>query len=140
MGPVGRPPAVSILLVLVYGFVAIGGQALHALSPCDSCAHAFVDVRDSCCDEHHHDGVCDRDHDHQSGLPEDDSSPEDGKRPHDPSHCAICQWCAQGQLIPAPVALQVSGHLVKQPVCQPPAAIVVRAEMPPDVRGPPLGI
>jgi len=140
MGPVARQPAVSLLLVLVYGFVAIGGQALHAVSPCDLCAHACVDVADSCCAEHQPDGVCDHEHDHQNGLPQDDPSPDDGKRPHDPSHCAICQWCAQGQLISAPLDLQVSGHVFEQLAFQSITSVVARNEMPPDVRGPPLAI
>ena len=134
----GRQSVGALLLVTVYGIVAIGEQALHALMPCGSCACIGGVSEASSSDHHHHGESCEHEQRPISLPVPGESTPEEGRRPHDAGNCVICQWCTQSQLTSLPVALQVGEHPVEEPVCQPPAPLLVRAELPPDVRGPPL--
>lgn len=125
---------VTILLLLYHGFVVTGGQALHALAPCGEClATRHEHSRLSAHDRH-----CSCNQRSQQEVPAHSNSTSDpGEPAHDASHCAICQWCAQGQLVmPAPEVLEVE-VLVVQQSREPASVAVAPIELPPAVRGPP---
>jgi hypothetical protein len=137
--PPFRPKlVVAGFLVLAYGFVAIGGQALHALAPCGDCIVA--DPNECLLNSSAHDHHCGCDQNDGDCPPHDNSTPGNGKPSHDASHCAICQWCAQGQLITASTEVLVSGVLVEQQVGRPVSVTLAAIELQPEVRGPPLAI
>jgi hypothetical protein len=104
-----------------YGFLALAGQGMHALTSCEHAVHAA----------HHSDEFPDD----RSSLAESHVSD-----PHDFDHCVVCQFCAQAQL-PQARADEVSSHYRCERVTREPGRIQAAiSHRPYSPRGPPLSV
>ena len=102
-----------------YGFMALAGQGMHAITPCDHAVHTA-----------HHGGEFP---DNQSSAAESHASD-----PHDVDHCVVCQFCAQAQLPRARAEVVTSHHRCERVAREPDRIQPPVSHRPYNSRGPPL--